>query len=105
MALVVFVPLPIAENPAAALAMTNAFVAQLVSFSPTVPVVHLVPGGSVGVPERFAAVPVVLWLNIGKLVKLAALKTGDCENPGAAEPFVKLPKTELAACVESVNAI
>lgn len=46
-----------------------------------------------------AAFPVVFWLNVGKLVRFAALKVGAAANSGAAVEPVKLPKTELAATV------
>ena len=47
--------------------------------------------------------PVVFWLNVGKLVREAAENTGEAEKVGAAVLPVKLPNTEFAATVESVN--
>jgi hypothetical protein len=42
-------------------------------------------------------------LNVGKLVRFAALKVGAAVNPGAAEPPVKFPNTVFAAALESEN--
>jgi hypothetical protein len=63
--------------PALELAKTKASVAIFVVLSPTVCVVAVVPFGRAGVPDRFAAVPVVFWLSVGKLVRLAALNVGE----------------------------
>jgi hypothetical protein len=52
------------------------------------------------VADKLAADPVVFWLNVGKLVKLAALNTGADEKEGAAELPVKLPYTLFAAAVD-----
>jgi hypothetical protein len=55
-----------------------------------------------GDPESPPEVPVVFWLNVGKLVRLAALNTGDALKVGAAEDPVKLPNTVFAAAELSV---
>lgn len=47
--------------------------------------------------------PVVLWFNVGKFVRLAALNTGALLKIGTAEEPVKLPKTVLAATVTAVK--
>ena len=57
-ATLVTVPLP-------TLASTKAVVASLVVLSPGLCVVAVVPFGSAGVPETFAAVPVVFWFKVG----------------------------------------
>ena len=50
---------------APAVATTKASVASFVVPSAVVWVVPVVPLGSAGVPERFAAVPVVFWFQVG----------------------------------------
>jgi hypothetical protein len=55
------------------------------------------------VAVTLAAVPLVFWLKVGKLVNAAALNTGAALNAGAADAPVKLPNTELAAAALAVN--
>src|SRR5690348_12299955 len=45
---------------------TNASVASFVVLSAVACVVAVVPFGKAGVPDRFAAVPVVFWFKVGK---------------------------------------
>jgi hypothetical protein len=70
---------------------TKASVARSAVVSPAVCVVAVVPFGSAGVPLRLAAVPVVFWLNVGKLVMFAALIVGAVWKDGAAVPPVAGP--------------
>jgi len=57
----------------------------------------------VNAPELGVVFPMGEGLASGRLVRFAALNTGAAENVGAAALPVKLPKTELATCVESTN--
>ena len=52
------------DPPPPAFAITKASVATLVVLSPGDWVVAVVPFGSAGVPERLAAVPVVIWFHV-----------------------------------------
>ncbi len=79
--------------------VTKASVASFVVVSPVVCVVAVTPFGKAGVPDRFAAVPVVFWLNVGKPVRVAAEKTGVAVHVGAATEPVELLNTVFAACV------
>jgi hypothetical protein len=83
-----------ANAPAVMDAFTKASVETSVVLSPVVCVVAVVPEGSAEAADRDAADPFVLWLNVGKLVKLAALNTGAVLKVGTAPLLVKLPNTE-----------
>jgi hypothetical protein len=85
-------------------AFTNASVASLAVLSPVVWVVAVVPLGNAGVPLRFAAVPVVFWLKVGKLVRFAALNVGAVWYDGAPAPPLAGPaNTEFCAALLRVN--